>query len=147
MAFNTNPFDRTRNQYDDGLGVRGSSIYNARADHAHRQLAIDWTAVTLNAGWTNYGGGQPNADYCKDSLGFVHFRGLVIGAAGRASNNISIAIGTGLQPQNYSRFVAAPSIGGVVTLDQVDISVNNMFLIIAGLGAVVTYLPLDNFYY
>lgn len=36
-----------------------------------------WSAPTLLNSWANYGGAFHNAGYFKDSLGFVHLRGLV----------------------------------------------------------------------
>lgn len=36
-----------------------------------------WTAPTFTNSWVNYGGTFGNAGYMKDSLGFVHLKGLI----------------------------------------------------------------------
>lgn len=36
-----------------------------------------WSAPTLEANWSNLGGDYVRAGYMKDSMGFVHIRGLI----------------------------------------------------------------------
>lgn len=71
-----------------GTLYAGISETPARSDHVHGITVPTWTDVTFNTGWTNYGGSFTNTSYTKDALGWVHIRGLVVGANARAANII-----------------------------------------------------------
>lgn len=61
-----------------------------------------WQSPTLLNSWVNYGGTFNNAGYMKDSLGFVHLRGLIKnGTVTLAAFNLP----AGYRPANDTAFV------------------------------------------
>ena len=61
-----------------------------------------WQSPTLLNSWVNYGGTFSNAGYMKDSLGFVHLRGLIKdGTVTLAAFNLP----AGYRPANDTAFV------------------------------------------
>lgn len=52
-----------------------------------------WQNVTFSGAWGNYGGGNSNVQYIKDSLGFVHLRGVASGVAGPPSDILTFPAG------------------------------------------------------
>lgn len=106
-----------------GTASVGVSEIPARADHVHglgtaasSALATDWTAVSFSTNWSDFGGGYQVTQYCKDSMGFVHVRGLTTGTAGRGSNNM-FTLPTGFRPTAGSLIFAQDrGAGGVGTL-------------------------------
>lgn len=58
--------------------------------------ATAWVAPTLLGSWTNLGGvGIATAGYLKDPLGFVHFKGLVVGGA---NGSVVFTLPVGFRP-------------------------------------------------
>ena len=54
-----------------------------------------WIAPTLLNGWTNLGGSYPTAAYMKDSMGFVHLKGMVKGGV---NSTIIFVLPVGYRP-------------------------------------------------
>jgi len=62
----------------------------------------DWIAPNLLNNWVNHGGGFSPAGYMKDSLGFVHLRGLIrLGTIGQ----IAFTLPAGYRPAYSLVFV------------------------------------------
>jgi hypothetical protein len=62
-----------------------------------------FTAATLSAGYSNFGGGYSPAGYEKDSLGFVHLRGLMNCPAGQV---VAFNLPAGFRPALGEVFTA-----------------------------------------
>jgi hypothetical protein len=61
----------------------GTDVYGTWANYGQDS----WTAPALGTNWVNYGGVYQTVGYMKDSIGFIHLRGLVK-AAGAVSSTI-----------------------------------------------------------
>lgn len=85
-------------QLDGDLTVGGSIVQDS------------WTAPTLAGTWSNYGGGYQDAGYLKDSLGFIHLRGLLL--AGGAGDTI-FTLPAGYRPSAKLIFSVQVSDSGV----------------------------------
>jgi hypothetical protein len=69
---------RTAEPIDHPDGSVGTAtIADEAVTAAKMELQEDWIAPTLLNSWVNYGGGYETVGYMKDSLGFVHLKGLV----------------------------------------------------------------------
>lgn len=69
-----------------------------------------WTAPTFNTGWTDYGLGYQAAGYVKDSLGFVHLRGMVKRTSG--TGTVPFQLPSGYRPAASKVFVGWGENGG-----------------------------------
>lgn len=80
----------------------------------------DWIEPTLLSNWTNFGPGTDPVSYMKDSLGFVHLRGVMKnGSIGPSSP--AFYLPEGYRPTGYL-MLSATSNGSSQVLTQVDIS-------------------------
>jgi hypothetical protein len=77
-----------------------------------------WTAPTLAGTWSNYGGLYQDAGYMKDSLGFIHLRGLL--KAGGAGDTI-FTLPAGYRPSAKLIFSVQVSDGGSYVHGRVDV--------------------------
>lgn len=69
------------------LGYNGFTVQLAlKADAAQ----ADWTAPSLLNSWVNYGGEYAGAGYLKDTMGFVHMKGLIKSGTGTAGTVLFI---------------------------------------------------------
>jgi len=65
----------TDNIADDAVATAG--IQDDAVTSAKIETQEAWVAPTLLNSWVNYGGTYATAGYMKDSLGFVHLKGMV----------------------------------------------------------------------
>lgn len=72
-----------------------ASVQRAIAQLTALNTNPDWTAPTLINSWTNQGTPYETAGYLKDSLGFVHTKGVVQGGA---SGSIAFQYPAGFRP-------------------------------------------------
>jgi len=75
-------------------GVTGKPTTFPPSSHTHSST---YTALTLQNGWENYGGGYGKASYFKDISGVVHLSGLV--RSGTAGARITV-LPEGYRPAN-----------------------------------------------
>lgn len=94
-----------------------------------------WIAPTLTTGWANYGGGWQSAGYMKDSMGFVHLRGLVVRSSGSATTIFTLP--SGYRPSAGIMFPANLS----NVFGRVDIASTG--IVSFSLGDPVSFLSLD----
>lgn len=100
-----------------------------------------WQTPTLGTGWANFDAGGPGnygfPQYMKDSLGFVHFRGLAKNSTGAANtptvNQLIFTLPAGYRPAQTMRVAAiiADAFG------ELDVK-NDGTLVVAGTSSVPT---------
>lgn len=98
----------------------------------------NWTAPSLENSWVNYGGGYQDAEYMKDSLGFIHLRGLIKDGT---VNNTAFTLPDGYRPENRLVF-------GVISnnsLGQIDVLTDGTVFIDAICSN--TYVSLNGVYF
>ncbi|HEX6904127.1 MAG TPA: hypothetical protein VF789_30735 [Thermoanaerobaculia bacterium] len=83
-----------------------------------------WKAATFQNGWRNYGGPFNNAAYMKDSLGFVHLRGLVKDGGGTI-----FTLPEGYRPARQELFGVATREN---TIGRIDVLVDGQVSMTAG---------------
>ena len=76
----------------DTFSSLGTDVYGTWAGYSQDS----WTAPSLGSNWANYGGVYQTVGYMKDSIGFIHVRGLVK-ATGAVSSTI-FTLPTGYRP-------------------------------------------------
>lgn len=54
--------------------IRGNTLADSKDSSG---LGTNWLDPSFQNGWVNFGSGNPNVGYLKDSLGFVHIQGVV----------------------------------------------------------------------
>lgn len=111
-----------------GTASTGISQFTARADHIHGLTADSfiapiWTALALNIGWTNFGGTPEVARYTLVNKYTVAVEGLIVGAAGRATNVVG-TLPAGLRPHAIITYSGAASVGGVLVPDYINVKPN-----------------------
>lgn len=99
-----------------------TSIAQALQGTSFRQ---PWQVPTLLNGWANYGGTATTVGYMKDSMGFVHLKGLV--KSGTLGTNVFV-LPPGYRPAAYNR-VAVIASG---TYGNLDIDASGNVLIASG---------------
>ncbi len=117
-----------------------------RIGTARREVLPDWTDLPYGTGWTTFSGAFPAAQYLKDSLGFVHLRGLVKRTSGSA-----MLIGTlpeGYRPSIADVYVVHASTNGSVFQEgRVDIASNGQVTLVLPVTGSLTssgYVSLAN---
>jgi hypothetical protein len=104
--------------------VKGDSYLVTTTHTATAPLVVptDWQTPTLNAGWTNFGGGFESAGYRKDAFGAVWVRGLLKSAAA----GIAFTLPAGYRPSalRMSSTILNAGAGEVVARLDVDASGN-----------------------
>jgi hypothetical protein len=86
-----------------------------------------WIAPTLINSWANFGSGYETAGYLKDTLGFVHLRGVITGGA---TSTTAFTLPTGYRPGATTFSAAACGNGAQAGSVQVQTS-GNVFIIFA----------------
>lgn len=89
------------------------SLFNAIYPNSPLFQTGAWITPTLTNSWVNFGGSYENAGYMKDSLGFVHLKGLV--KSGVASQSI-FTLPVGYRPLN-TRYMSTVGGGTIATID------------------------------
>lgn len=59
----------------------------------------NWIAPTLSGSWVNYGSGFATAGYMKDSMGFVHMKGLI-----KSGTSTAFTLPAGYRPVETQNF-------------------------------------------
>lgn len=107
---------------------------SAKADKAQD----DWIAPSLLNSWVNYGGEHEVAGYLKDTMGFVHMKGLIKSGAGTAGTTLFV-LPVGYRP---AETVIIPTVGAdAAEIMSVDTSGNvkvftetgNAYFVLAGM--------------
>jgi hypothetical protein len=82
-----------------------------------------WTAVSYGTGWADYSVGYLGVSYMKDSLGFIHIRGMAKKTSGTA--DLVFTLPAGYRPANRLIFSAqAYDYGTGYTYGRVDVQTN-----------------------
>ena len=85
-------------------------------------VAAAWTALPLDAAWSNFGGGWQEAEYRK-SNGVVYLRGLVTKSGGvPATNDVIGTLPSGFRPATRTAFAVVTGAGDAV--GRVDVFAN-----------------------
>lgn len=98
-----------------------------------------WQTPTLLNSWTNHSASYASAQYMKDSLGFVHIKGLVKGGA---NGSIIFTLPAGYRPLE-SQYIGPQSTGGTGYADLVLESTGNLKPFNIGSANVTTYMSLN----
>lgn len=69
-----------------------------------------WIAPSLENSWTNYGADHETAGYMKDSMGFVHLKGLVK----NGTSGVIFTLPVGYRPANNERPIYAVMSGATI---------------------------------
>lgn len=77
-------------------GIAINAIYDSSRGGNLQVAQPSWTAPSFSNSWVNYGSGFATCGYMKDSMGFVHLRGLV--KDGSAMNTTIFTLPTGFRP-------------------------------------------------
>jgi hypothetical protein len=100
----------------------------------------DYVAPELLNSWVNFGGGYTEAGYLKDSMGFVHLRG-VIKSGTITAGTILFNLPAGFRPSKTNIFPSISSVGTVVNV-AMEISIEGNVRI-GAFDAGATFLSLD----
>lgn len=74
---------------------------------------VPWTAPTLLNSWVNFGGGQLDIAYARDSIGMVHIRGTVK----NGTLNPIFVLPVDCRPSNTIRFICRSGLAGFLLID------------------------------
>lgn len=88
-----------------GMAAAGSHASQHGPAGADPLPAPAWADVTFQNGWANSGGSLQTVQYAKDSLGFVHMRGV----ATAGSSSVVCALPAGFRPAAIQWFAIASS--------------------------------------
>ena len=90
---------------DSSFAWRVGDVYAQEADFYRAQLDQSaWFGVTFSSGdWSNYGAPWQTCQYMKDSMGFVHLRGLCQRTAGATTTILTLP--SGYRPSNSESFI------------------------------------------
>lgn len=72
-----------------------------------------WSAPTLQNSWVNYGSGYDTVGYMKDSLGFVHVKGMIKSGV-TTLGTLLFTLPAGYRPSGHSYIVSGFNNGGTV---------------------------------
>lgn len=76
-------------------------VFSGTITGTYTQTQEAWTAVTFTNSWVDFGGTAQTCAYMKDTLGFVHLKGLMkTGSIGAAA----FTLPAGYRPLAYARF-------------------------------------------
>jgi hypothetical protein len=108
--------EKTLSMGDDGI-VKMNGVQVADTDIVNTKANVvqeAWNSPTLLNSWVNYGAGEDTVGYFKDTLGFVHIRGMIkSGTLDAVVFNLPV----GYRPLNYKRFaIISNNLWGLVTL-------------------------------
>jgi len=98
------------------IGAVEADVTTLQSTVTAHTAALSWTAVsTFKNSWVNYGSGSANAQYCKDSHGFVHIIGRIKDGTITAA---AFTLPTGYRPAETRAFVCS-SVGayGQINID------------------------------
>ena len=79
-----------------------------------RLVQPPWIAPTLLNAWVNYGLGYATAGYMKDSMGFVHIKGLIKGGV-VTTNTVILTLPVGYRPAENGCFTMYSNDGAIGT--------------------------------
>lgn len=116
---------------DDNLAdnaVQTSKIADDAVTAAEIEPQQDWIAPTFLNSWVNYGNPWANAGYMKDSLGFVHLRGIIKSGT---INTTAFTLPAGYRPatSNQDELFIVHSSGAI---GRIDIKGDGTVLPVAG---------------
>jgi microcystin-dependent protein len=120
LASNTNAVIQA-DQDNDGVGnivmKVGSTEYACIDANGMRIVQSTWTAPTFQNSWVNNGSWGAPAGYMKDSMGFIHLRGIVKSGTVGAT---MFTLPAGYRP-SYLQGMTVPSNNGVTVIGWINI--------------------------
>lgn len=98
--------------------IDASQLVNGTVTAAKIETQQAWQTPTLTNSWVNYGSGFNDAGYMKDSLGFVHLKGMVKNGT---SGSAIYTLPAGYRPL-ATVYVSCPNGGGTGFVGILNIS-------------------------
>ncbi|MEH7093931.1 hypothetical protein [Neobacillus vireti] len=108
-------------QYDEAVAYANATFAPSTQEN--------WTAVTFQNAWTNYGNGYETAAFMKDKFGFVHLKGMIYnGLLGKAA----FLLPAGYRPLNIQRFSTQAHNGTTQVVAAIDVKPAGNFDVVYG---------------